>query len=86
MPATGQGYDAGKKIAGRKRNIVTDTLGLLIAVMVTAANFSDGAPGLPLLIVAPATPIKIEYGMPTMVDPIAGPRPCAIDHHRRRAG
>ncbi|MFI6513920.1 IS5 family transposase [Streptosporangium sp. NPDC050855] len=49
VPATGQGYDAGKKIAGRKRSIVTDTLGLLIAVMVTAANFSDGAAGLPLL-------------------------------------
>jgi transposase len=49
VPTAGQGYDAGKKIAGRKRSIVTDTLGLLLAVTVTAANFSDGAAGLPLL-------------------------------------
>jgi transposase len=49
VPAASQGYDAGKKIAGRKRSIVTDTLGLLIAVLVTAASVSDGAAGLPLL-------------------------------------
>ncbi|MGW2194393.1 transposase, partial [Streptosporangium sp. NPDC001682] len=48
VPAAGQGYDAGKKITGRKRSIVTDTLGLLLAVMVTAASVSDGAAGLPL--------------------------------------
>jgi hypothetical protein len=29
-----RGYDAGKKINGRKRFIVTDTLGLLIVVVV----------------------------------------------------
>jgi transposase len=49
VPTHSQGYDAGKKIAGRKRSIVTDTLGLLIAVLVTAANVSDSAAGLPLL-------------------------------------
>ncbi len=32
-----RGYDAGKKINGRKRHIVTDTLGLLIVVLVTSA-------------------------------------------------
>src|SRR5437868_9521309 len=31
------GYDGGKKIKGRKRHIVVDTLGLLLAVIVTAA-------------------------------------------------
>lgn len=36
------GYDGGKKIDGRKRHIVVDTLGLLIAVVVTAANVDDG--------------------------------------------
>jgi hypothetical protein len=35
VPAAGQGIDAGKKIVGRKRNIVTDTIGLLLAVLVT---------------------------------------------------
>jgi putative transposase len=37
-----RGYDGGKKVKGRKRHILTDTLGLLLAVAVTAANVSDG--------------------------------------------
>ena len=37
------GYDGGKKIKGRKRHILTDTLGLLLVVVVTAANIDDGA-------------------------------------------
>lgn len=37
-----RGYDGAKKIQGRKRHIVVDTLGLLIAVVVTAANVDDG--------------------------------------------
>jgi putative transposase len=36
------GYDGNKKIKGRKRHIVVDTLGLLLAVTVTAANLDDG--------------------------------------------
>ena len=36
-----RGYDANKKITGRKRHVVTDTLGLLLAVVVTAASVSD---------------------------------------------
>jgi hypothetical protein len=35
---TSRGYDAGKKINGRKRFIVTDTAGLLITVAVMAAS------------------------------------------------
>jgi hypothetical protein len=35
------GYDAGKKINGRKRFAVTDTLGLLITVTVCAAGVQD---------------------------------------------
>jgi len=37
-----RGYDGGKKIAGRKRHIVVDTLGLLLAVAVTSAAADDG--------------------------------------------
>jgi putative transposase len=37
------GTDGGKRVRGRKRHIVTDTLGLLLAVLVTAANRDDGA-------------------------------------------
>ena len=36
-----RGYDAGKKVSGRKRHIVVDTLGLLLAVVVHAANIQD---------------------------------------------
>ena len=41
-----RGYDAGKKIKGRKRHIVTDTLGLLVGLIVHAADIQDrdGAP------------------------------------------
>ena len=36
-----KGFDAGKLVKGRKRPIVVDTLGLLIAVVVTSANVQD---------------------------------------------
>lgn len=36
-----RGYDAGKKIMGRKRHIVTDTLGLMLFVTVHAASIQD---------------------------------------------
>lgn len=36
-----RGFDAGKKINGRKRHILVDTLGLLIAVVVTVASIQD---------------------------------------------
>jgi putative transposase len=37
------GYDGAKKIKGRKRHLVVDTLGLLLAVVVTAGNVDDAA-------------------------------------------
>lgn len=37
------GVDGGKLVRGRKRHIVTDTLGLLLVVLITAANRDDGA-------------------------------------------
>lgn len=49
VPAVGQGIDTGKKIAGRKRHIGVDTVGLLLAVLVTAASVSDNAGGIHLL-------------------------------------
>jgi len=36
-----RGYDAGKKVSGRKRHLVVDTLGWLIAVLVHPANIQD---------------------------------------------
>lgn len=36
-----RGYDAGKKVKGRKRHIVTDTLGLLLSCIVHGADIQD---------------------------------------------
>lgn len=36
-----RGFDGGKMIKGRKRHIITDTMGLLLAVVVHAANVHD---------------------------------------------
>ena len=35
------GYDAGKKIMGRKRHILVDTMGLILAVVVHSAGIQD---------------------------------------------
>ncbi len=44
-----QGYDAGKKIKGRKRHIVTDTNGFLVGVIVHEANIQDRDGAVPVL-------------------------------------
>jgi transposase len=41
VAADSRGFDAGKKINGRKRHIAVDTLGLLVCVLVTAACIPD---------------------------------------------
>ena len=46
------GYDAGKKIKGKKRHTAVDTLGLLINLLVTPANVQDRDAIAPLLAVA----------------------------------
>lgn len=37
-----RGYDGGQKIKGRKRHLLVDTMGLLIAVLITSAALDDG--------------------------------------------
>ncbi|WP_037582360.1 IS5 family transposase [Phaeacidiphilus oryzae] len=49
VPTVSQGNDAGKKIVGPRRSILTDTLGLLLAVLVTAASVQDFTAGRTLL-------------------------------------
>lgn len=44
-----RGYDAGKRVNGRKRHIIVDTLGLLLAVVVTGASVQDRDGARPLL-------------------------------------
>ncbi|MER5669149.1 transposase [Streptomyces mirabilis] len=41
MPAATRGYDGGKKINGRRRHVITDCLGLLLMVLVCAADVTD---------------------------------------------
>ncbi|HEY3857220.1 MAG TPA: IS5 family transposase [Verrucomicrobiae bacterium] len=36
-----RGYDAGKKVNGRKRHVLVDTIGLILLVMVLPANIQD---------------------------------------------
>lgn len=38
-----KGFDGGKKVTGRKRHVIVDSLGLLLAVVVTSASLDDGA-------------------------------------------
>lgn len=38
-----RGYDGGKQIKGRKRHVLVDTMGFVLAVVVTSANVSDPA-------------------------------------------
>jgi putative transposase len=44
-----RGYDAGKKVLGRKRNILVDVLGLILAVLVLPASVQDRDGGWKLL-------------------------------------
>jgi putative transposase len=44
-----RGYDAGKKVNGRKRHIAVDTCGLLLAVLVSGAHVQDRDAAKPLL-------------------------------------
>jgi transposase len=55
-----RGYDAGKRINGRKRHVVTDTLGLLLVVMVTAASVQDRDGGKLVL-------DRLRFAMPSVV-------------------
>jgi transposase len=41
VPARSRGYDAGKRVHGRKRHLAVDTGGLLLAVVVTLAGLRD---------------------------------------------
>jgi putative transposase len=42
MGGAARGYDGGKQIKGRKRHLRVDTLGLLVAILITGAGVDDG--------------------------------------------
>lgn len=47
-----KGYDAGKKVKGRKRHLATDTIGLLLVALVTVASVQDRDAAEPLIAAA----------------------------------
>lgn len=49
VPAATRGFDGGKKVNGRKRHIVVDTVDLILAAVVTAAPVTDREAGQTLL-------------------------------------
>ena len=49
VAAASRGFDAGKKVQGRKRHIAVDVIGLLLTVLVTAASVQDRDAARPLL-------------------------------------
>jgi transposase len=55
-----RGYDAGKRVNGRKRHIVVDTLGLLLVVAVTTASLQDRDGGARVL-------EQLRFRMPSVV-------------------
>ncbi|GLW58991.1 IS5 family transposase [Kitasatospora phosalacinea] len=75
VPASSQGVDAGKKIVGRKRSIVTDTIGLLLMVLVTAASVPDGTAGRQLL-----TSVAVEHPAVRKVWTDMGYKNAVVEH------
>ena len=57
------GYDGGKKINGRKRHVLVDVMGFVLAVLITSASVDDGVAAVLLL---------------QKVDPVQYPRFCLI--------
>jgi transposase len=55
-----KGYDGAKKVKGRKRHIVTDTLGLLLAVCVHPANIQDRDAGFDVVASAKKKHMSLE--------------------------
>ena len=59
VTGTTRGYDAGKKISGRKTFGIVDTIGLLLAVTVVAANVSDNRGGIAVVDLARAKSVRL---------------------------
>ncbi len=64
-----RGYDAGKEVNGRKRSIVTDTLGLLPTVVVLTAGVQDRGGAEPVLLDTRLPPPGCGSCSPTVASP-----------------
>ena len=74
-----RGFDMAKKVKGRKRHIVTDTEGSLLAVLVQTANVQDNHGAVPLLLTIGRRFPKLRhifadrvYRGPKLLDSLAG--------------
>ena len=76
-----RGFDAGKKVNGRKRHVVVDTIGLLVVVLVTAAGVQDRDGARLVLVKARMAMPSLCWSGPMAVTPAAGRvgRPDAAD-------
>src|SRR6266704_6043324 len=69
-----RGYDGGKKIKGRKRHLLVDTLGLFLAVLITSAGLDDGV----------AAPLLLGLVTPQDFPRLATIFADQLDHHHAR--
>jgi transposase len=77
VPRASRGWDAAKKVNGRKRHIAVDTSGLVLDVVITPASVQDRQGARPLL--------WNTRGDPTRQRPErGGPRAVAVRGHRVR--
>lgn len=83
------GYDSGMKIKGQKRHIATDTLGLLLRVLVTSAAVQDrdGAHSLLVRLREKFSTIAVVWADGGYAGRLShlGARCCAPDGRRRQA-
>ena len=78
MTGLSRGYDAGKKISGRKTFGIVDTLGLLMAITVLSAGTSDNAGG---IVVAERARVRSQRFRKLWCD--AGFKRSFLEHCRR---
>ena len=93
--ACASGYDAGKKIEGRKRHVVVDTLGLLLRVIVGPASVQDRDRARPVLqaVLLGFTGLRKIWADSGYAGALvqwfqaqAGPRDCVLEIVRRLEG
>jgi len=81
-----RGYDAGKKVDGRKRHLVVDTMGLLIVVLVTAASVQDRDGGITALdrakMAMPSLGPSLSPTGPTAAGAASSPTGCCGSSYR----
>lgn len=76
-----RGVDGGKKIKGRKQHIITDTLGLLLVVVVHAANVHDSQSAFEVI-----SKLRGRFGRMTKIFADGGYRGELIDNVKRAFG